>query len=148
MIRILTLCTLCFATEALACAPPPMAELEIHLAAVNAERSQAGRPPLALSPDLSSIAQGHACDMARRGYFSHTSPDGQSMMDRARRAGASGLCAMGENIAQGQSDVPTVVASWMRSPGHRRNILDPEFRLVGFGRGPDAHWVQVFAAPC
>lgn len=148
MIRTLSFCTLIVAAPALACTDPPMAELEIHLAALNAERAKAGRPPLALSPDLSRIAQAHACDMARRGYFSHTAPDGQTMTDRGRRAGMPGLCAMGENIAQGQSDVPTVVASWMRSPGHRRNILDAEFRLVGFGRGPGAHWVQVFAAPC
>ena len=136
------------AAPALACTAPPPIELEIHLAAVNAERAKAGRAALALSPELARVAQAHACDMARRGYFSHTSPDGRGMMERTRRAGLTGLCAVGENIAQGQSDVPTVVAGWMRSPGHRRNILDSDFVLVGFGRGPGPNWVQLFAARC
>ncbi len=148
MIRVLMVLSSLSGGAALACTPPPQVELDIQLAAVNAERTSSGRAALVLSPELSAVAQAHACDMARRGYFSHTAPDGQSMMDRARRAGISGVCAMGENIAKGQPDVPSVVAGWMRSPGHRRNILDAEFRLAGFGRGPDAHWVQVFAAPC
>ncbi len=136
------------ATPALACPAPPLVEQEIHLAAVNAERAQHGRPALRLSSELSAVAQAHACNMAQRGFFSHTSPDGRGMMDRARRAGISGICAMGENIARGQRDVPGVVAGWMRSPGHRRNILDRDYALVGFGRAPGPNWVQVFAAPC
>ncbi len=131
-----------------ACPTPPQIELEIHLASVNAERRKAGRRALSLAPELSRVAQAHACDMARRGYFSHTSPDGRGMMDRARRAGVTGYCAMGENIAKGQPDVPSAMASWMRSPGHRRNILDAGYTAAGFGRGPGAHWVQVFAAEC
>ncbi len=148
MIRALFLFCLLLATPLLACPTPPAAELEIHLAAVNAERRKAGRAPMTLSPALNAIAQAHACDMAQRGFFSHTTPEGAGMMDRARRAGSTDLCTLGENIARGQRDVPTVMDSWMRSPGHRRNILDRRFRIAGFGRGPDAHWVQVFAAQC
>ena len=136
------------AAPALACPMPPLEELEIHLAAVNAERARSGRAALMLDPALSQVAQAHACDMSRRGYFSHTSPDGRSMMARARRAGISGYCAMGENIAQGQSDVPTAMASWLRSDGHRRNILDRGFTHAGFGRAPGAYWVQLFAGAC
>ncbi|TVS00219.1 MAG: CAP domain-containing protein [Rhodobacteraceae bacterium] len=136
------------AAHALACTMPPQAELEIHLAAVNAERARAGRAALVLDPALSQIAQAHACDMARRGYLSHTSPDGRSMMGRARQAGLSGYCTMGENIAQGQSDVPTAMGSWLRSDGHRRNILDRAFTHAGFGRAPGAYWVQLYAGAC
>lgn len=143
---ILLLCA--FALPAWACPAPPMAELEIHLAAVNAERRRAGRAPLSLSSELSRVAQAHACDMAQRGYFSHTSPDGRSMADRTNRAGLPRLCAMGENIARGQRDVPSVMAGWMRSSGHRRNILDRDFTLVGFGRADGPNWVQVFARAC
>lgn len=148
--RAISFClALCFgATPTLACTAPPVPELEIHLASVNAERARAGRPALVLDPELSALAQAHACDMARRGYFSHTSPEGRGMMDRARRAGLSGYCAMGENIAQGQQDVPSVMGSWMRSAGHRRNILSGDFSHAGFGRGSGAHWVQLFAGRC
>lgn len=148
LFRVICLMACLNGASALACTAPPPVELEIHLAAVNAERAKAGRAALQLSPELVRVAQTHACDMAQRRYFSHTSPDGRGMMDRARRAGLTGLCAIGENIAQGQPDVPTVVAGWMRSPGHRRNILDSDFGIVGFGRGPGPNWVQLFAAPC
>jgi uncharacterized protein YkwD len=40
------------------------------------------------------------------------------------------------------------MASWLRSAGHRRNILDGDFTHVGFGRAPGAHWVQLFAGTC
>ncbi|TVP98620.1 MAG: CAP domain-containing protein [Roseinatronobacter sp.] len=140
------LCTL--ALPAWACPAPPVAELEIHLAAVNDERRRAGRAPLALSPELGRVAQAHACDMAQRGYFSHTSQDGRSVSDRINRAGLPRLCTMGENIARGQRDVPSVMAGWMRSSGHRRNILDRDFTLVGFGRADGPNWVQLFARPC
>lgn len=129
MLRILAVCSALASGPSLACTAPPQIELDIHLATVNAERAKSGRAPLAQSPDLNALAQAHACDMARRGYFSHTSPDGRSMMDRARRAGIGGICTMGENIARAPRDVPSVVASWMRSPGHRRNILDAACRL-------------------
>ena len=149
MLRYLGVISLCaLALPAWACPAPPMAELEIHLAAVNAERRRAGRAPLSLSPELGRVAQAHACDMAKRGYFSHTSPDGRSMAERTNRAGLPRLCAMGENIARGQRDVPSVMAGWMRSSGHRRNILDRDFTLVGFGRADGPNWVQVFARAC
>ena len=149
MLRYLGILSLCaFALPIWACPAPPVAELEIHLAAVNAERRRAGRAPLSLSPELGRVAQAHACDMAKRGYFSHTSQDGRSMSDRANRAGLPRLCAMGENIARGQRDVPSVMDGWMRSAGHRRNILDSDFSLVGFGRADGPNWVQLFARPC
>ena len=136
------------AGPALACPAPPMAEMEIHLRAVNTERAKSGRVALTLSPDLNAVAQAHACDMAQRGYFSHTTPEGRDMIQRGQRAGLTGICAMGENIARGQKDVPAVMAGWMRSTGHRRNILNSEYRVVGFGRGPGPTWVQVFAVVC
>ena len=149
MVRLATLILLgLWAGPVLACPAPPLAEMEIHLSVINAERAKAGRAGLALSPDLNAVAQAHACDMARRSYFSHTTPEGRDMVARVQRAGVTGLCAMGENIARGQRDVPSVVGGWMRSAGHRRNILDANYTVVGFGRGPGPTWVQVFAAAC
>ena len=146
MLRLVLLCLL-LTPPALACAPPHPTEVEIHLARVNSERAKQGRRPLTLAPDLSQVAQAHACDMTRRGYFSHTSPNGRGMMDRMRAAGLSQYCTVGENIAQGQRDVPTVMDGWMRSSGHRRNILAADFTHIGFGTsGP--HWVQLFGGAC
>jgi uncharacterized protein YkwD len=149
MLRALALICLCLpGLPALACPAPTAPEIEAHLSALNAERARAGRPALAHAPDLGRAAQAHACDMARRGYFSHTSPGGQDMVARARNAGATGYCMIGENIAQGHRDIPTVIASWMRSAGHRRNILDGSYTHVGLGLAPGPVWVQVFAGPC
>lgn len=144
--RSLALILILLSTPAMACDPVGTTEAEVHLGAINAARAQSGLAPLALDPQLSARAQSHACDMARRGYFDHTAPDGTGLMDRAR--GLTGYCAFAENIARGQQDIPTVMAIWLRSPGHRANLLDPGLTHVGLGRAAGAHWVQVFAGPC
>ncbi|MGY6706479.1 CAP domain-containing protein [Roseinatronobacter sp.] len=134
--------------HALACPVPVNDELRIHLDALNRERDRAGMARVTLSPELTRIAQDHACDMSRRGYFSHDSPDGAGMMDRLANAQIQGICRAAENIAKGQRDVPHVMRVWLQSSGHRRNILDQRLTLVGFGRAPGPYWVQLFAAPC
>ncbi len=133
---------------AAACTLPDARHLSQHLAAVNTTRSDSGLPPLGLSDALTREAQAHACDMAARGYFSHTSPDGTSMDDRLRRARLPGTCRGAENIARGQADIPAVMRSWMGSAGHRRNLLDGRLTQVGFGLGTGNIWVQLFAGPC
>lgn len=135
-------------TSAAACTPPDARHLSQHLAAVNAVRSDSGLGALTLSDPLTREAQAHACDMAKRGYFSHTSPDGGTMEDRLRRARLTGMCRGAENIARGQADINAVMHSWMGSTGHRRNLLDNRLSQVGFGLGPGNIWVQLFAGPC
>ncbi|MGY6549708.1 MAG: CAP domain-containing protein [Roseinatronobacter sp.] len=144
----LALAELALARPALACQPPSTEAMQAHLDAVNAERARARLPQMVHSPVLSRMAQAHACDMARRGFFGHTSPDGGNLADRARQAGLRGRCYLGENIAQGQRDLSRVIADWMRSPGHRANILNRDYRQVGFGYATGARWVQVFASNC
>lgn len=119
-----------------------------HLDAVNSARAQAGVPSLVLDERLSAQAQAHACDMGRRGYFSHTSPEGEGMMQRLARAALGGMCRGAENIAKGQRDIASAMRSWMGSQGHRRNLLDPRLTHVGFGLGDGRHWVQLFAGRC
>lgn len=131
-----------------ACAPVGSTEAGVHLATINAARADAGLPPVALDAGLSRMAHDHACDMAARGYFDHTAPDGSGLFDRATRAGLSGFCQLAENIARGQQDIPTVMAIWLRSPGHRANLLDAGLTHVGLGRAPGPHWVQVFGGQC
>jgi uncharacterized protein YkwD len=120
------------------------------LARVNAARKKAGAPPLRSNSRLDQAAQRHAEDMLARGYFAHESPEGKTVRDRARAAGYDWR-NIGENVAEGQFSVDEVMDTWLRSPGHRRNILDPHFKELGVGlargRSGDTYrvvWVQVF----
>jgi uncharacterized protein YkwD len=89
-------------------------------------------------------------------FLSHDDPGtGKSPTDRIRDAGylpsSNGWCT-GENIAWGQSSAAAVVNWWMNSPGHRANILKPEFMHLGVGvtlgaleewRGRYSNWDRV-----
>uniref|UniRef100_UPI002018259A CAP domain-containing protein n=1 Tax=Streptomyces sp. I05A-00742 TaxID=2732853 RepID=UPI002018259A len=110
------------------------------VALVNAERAKAGCRPLRADARLTSLAQSMSDDMARRDFFDHTDPDGRSPWDRAVRRGIKNLG--GENIARGHPDPHTVVDAWMRSAGHRQNILNCDYRSLGVGvnRGPGGPW--------
>jgi uncharacterized protein YkwD len=102
------------------------------LARVNAERRKAGARPLRANARLDQAAQRHAEDMLARDYFAHESPEGKTVRDRAKAAGYDWRM-IGENIASGQFSVEEVMDTWMNSPGHRRNILEPGFRELGIG---------------
>lgn len=123
------------------------------LAAVNEVRRKAGAPPLKMNRDLQEAAQAHAQDMLARGYFAHESPSGTTVRERARKAGYDWR-TIGENIAEGQTSVDEVMKTWMNSPGHRANILNPPFRELGVGlvigqaRNGEYRviWVQNFGA--
>jgi uncharacterized protein YkwD len=113
---------------------------EAVLCLVNRERAAHGEGPLKLNEDLDQAAQGHSESMASGGYFEHSGPEGGSFVSRLRAAGylhGSNLTYdVGENIAWGslQDATPSaIVAAWMASPGHRANILNPEFRDIGIG---------------
>ncbi|KOX05981.1 CAP domain-containing protein [Streptomyces sp. NRRL B-3648] len=107
---------------------------------VNEERAKAGRSPLAANSSLTRLAESFSDDMAARGFFDHTDPDGRTPWDRAASAGITELG--GENIARGQADAAAVMQSWMNSPGHRANILNPDFKTLGVGVhfGPGGPW--------
>jgi uncharacterized protein YkwD len=122
------------------------------LAVVNAERQRAGRRPLTANARLDHAAQRHAADMLARNYFAHESPEGYTVRERAKDAGYDWQ-AIGENIAEGQTSVAEVMTTWMHSPGHRRNILDRDFKELGVGlafgksgSGYRVKWVQAFGA--
>ncbi|WUS99486.1 CAP domain-containing protein [Streptomyces sp. NBC_00708] len=115
------------------------------LALVNEERGKVGCSPVTASSSLTSLAQNFSDDMAARGFFDHTDPDGRSPWDRADAAGVSGLG--GENIARGQADAEAVMDAWMNSDGHRANILNCDYKTLGvgvhFGAG-GPWWTQDF----
>lgn len=111
-----------------------------------------GRQPLSVDSRLDAAAQRHADDMLARSYFAHRDPDGKTVRERARDGGFD-WSAIGENIAEGQQSVKEVMESWMRSAGHRENILDRRYTRTGvglaLGRDPKTGeyrilWVQTF----
>lgn len=111
--------------------------LDLH----NKERSERRLDSLALDIKLCEYAQVHAERMAEKGRLVHS-----SMSDLAVVAGNGNV---GENIAWGQESEAEATETWMRSPGHRQNILSKRFKRVGFGMKKDKkgrpYWCAVFA---
>jgi len=102
----------------------------------NLERIKNGLPPLIWDADICRMARTHSENMAQQRYFSHVTPDGLRLRDRARAAGILRYSVLGENIAynQGYADPGALaVERWMLSPKHRANILSPEFRAMAIG---------------
>lgn len=118
------------------------------IALVNSERAAAGCGPLKEDAQLRTAAQGHSDDMAKRDFFSHTNPDGA---DPGKRTAAAGYrwSTYGENIAMGQQTPQQVMDAWMKSQGHRENILNCSFKDIGVGIHQGAGgpwWTQNFGA--
>ncbi len=98
---------------------------------VNQERTSRGIPALSYNPRLQGIAREHSQDMFERGYFSHYSPEGKTVADRAEAAGID-YQVIGENLAY----APTLALAHqglMNSPGHRANILSTDYHQIGIG---------------
>lgn len=116
---------------------------------VNEVREARGLPPLSWDGRLAEAAQMHAEDMARRNYFSHESPEGETFRDRFARVGytprslsdgkSETIVWGGENLflyagpPEASAIVGEAISGWMNSPGHRENILRREFALTGVG---------------
>jgi len=102
----------------------------------NVVRVQNGLPPLAWDGDVCRMARIHSESMSRRQYFSHVTPEGLRLRDRAREVGILRYVVLGENIAynQGYEDPGAfAVERWMASEKHRANILSTEFRAMAIG---------------
>ncbi|MFC7195197.1 CAP domain-containing protein [Halosimplex aquaticum] len=139
-------------------------EREIH-ERVNEIRRNRSLPPLSYSEDLAEIAAYYSNEMAVEEFFAHTSPDGQTLLDRYERFGYD--CRIergggepvtgGENLAYTYAYTPVetevgvvsyggnetriargIVRGWMNSPGHRENLLRPYWEREGVGAVLDA----------
>ena len=99
---------------------------------VNMYRISHGLKPLVADAQLTAAAQGHAKAMAKSDCFAHVCPNGTDLTDRLVRAGYPYRVAA-ENIAAGMERPKDVVDSWIKSRGHRRNILLSEATEVGAG---------------
>lgn len=129
-----------------ACTQPQGAEAmaKATLAAINTARSERGMAPLTPDARLTSAAQSHACDSAKRGRMGHQGSDGSTLADRVQREGYR-YRNIAENVALGYPDPAAVVQGWMGSTGHRKNILTRNARDAGIGlalgRDGALHWV-------
>ena len=115
-------------------AAPPASEREaelrlLHL--VNRDRQRSGLGPLTESPELAALARTHAADMRDHAFFAHVSPRAGSLAERARAAGIR-YRRLAENIAVDR-DVDAAETALLHSPGHRLNLLSPDFTQVGVG---------------
>jgi uncharacterized protein YkwD len=112
--------------------PSTRPDLEAQmLELVNQERAKEGLPPLKADPEMTAVARAHSRDMFARGYFSHYTPEGKDPFDRMRRANVKFITA-GENLALGQT-LRICHEGLMNSPGHRANILRPQYGRLGIG---------------
>lgn len=105
------------------------------LYAVNRERAAAGAPALEWEPRLAEVAFRHSSRMVEAGFFSHRDPRYGEPAGRLTRAGIRWRSS-GENIhkSKGHADpVRIALSDWMKSSGHRRNILDAGFTHTGVG---------------
>ncbi len=109
------------------------------LCLINNQRAAAGLAALRESSALDAAAASHSADMVAGNYFDHVAPTGLGLVDQIVAVGyatVGTLRDLGENIATGVDALATpasTVATWMASPGHRDNILDPRFTDTGVG---------------
>jgi uncharacterized protein YkwD len=117
------------------------AEIEM-LRLVNQERALQGLSELVIDEALREVARAHSADMFQRGYFGHIDPDGITPFTRMQAGGVLFILA-GENLAL----APTVSIAHqglMDSPGHRENILRPQYGRIGIGAVRDNRYGIMF----
>ena len=112
---------------------------EAVFAMTNDLRRRHGLPVFLKDESCRDAARGHSADMFTRNYFDHADPDGRSVKERL--PGNPAIRLWGENIWTGRGYDPrqiqhlakVIMAGWMNSPGHRKNILSPEYTHLGVG---------------
>jgi|SoiMethySBSTD1v2_1073268.scaffolds.fasta_scaffold123983_2 uncharacterized protein YkwD len=106
----------------------------------NAERQASGLRFLMWDESLARLARFHSRNMAEDHFFSHRSPDGEMVDDRANKLGIVKWIGIGENIAylNGYADPATIaVGKWMKSPLHKQNILNGQWQASAIGAAID-----------
>lgn len=138
------------------CAPaPPAVSAPISVstdctALVNSHRSAAGLAPVTFDKRVTTAAEAHSVEQAQRNKMTHTGADGSNAGQRISRLGYS-WSTWAENVAAGQPNCTSVVAAWMNSSGHRKNILNPSMVHIGVGAvkatNGTIYWTMDLAAP-
>ncbi len=120
----------------------------------NEVRKKNGFATLTWDNSLRDVARGHSADMLVRNYFSHETPEGGTFAQRIKAGYRSPFAAAGENIWMSKNRPATdfrqlariIVDNWMSSPGHRSNLLNPQFTDIGVGVATNGAEIQVTQA--
>ncbi len=130
----------------------PDLEQQIHQS-VNLQRRANDRKALEWDDTLANLARAHSEDMAKRGYFKHVNPEGETPMNRLNQAGYNKCRLVGENIYQNnlysravtekkrttydwnsmETITATTLKGWMDGDSHRENILQNDYTQEGVG---------------
>lgn len=122
--------------------PGVTSEMQQMLSLINSERAKVGAAALKFDSALNNMALTKAKDMVAKNYFSHTSPTYGSPFDMMKQFGITYRYA-GENLA-GNSSVSAAHTALMNSPGHRANILNVNYNLIGIGIQPSSTYGKIF----
>ena len=121
--------------------------------AINNQREHAGAAHLIWSESLADAAREQSVNMMQRGFFSHVDPMRGDLVARLQARGIPWL-RCGENLFTEKGHIEpvwTAVVEWMHSPGHKQNLLQPEFTHsgVGIARSSEARYymTQIFTRP-
>ncbi|KAJ1795184.1 hypothetical protein LPJ59_004390 [Coemansia sp. RSA 2399] len=117
--------------------------LNTMLSSLNSIRALAGKSPVTLNSELSTIAQAHSAYQASVNTMTHSDPSGE--LGSRLSADSISWTAAAENIAWNQQDVASVMLAWTNSPGHYANMIG-DYTEVGFGVS-DLYWTQDFINP-
>jgi len=133
--------------------PPSLTDLELSLhKRINAQRTSRGLKPLRQNDELRRVARYYSRQMSEKGFFSHTDPEGKTMVDRVRAADIT-YSMLAENLASNvnaKDPLGMAETGWMKSKGHRNNILHPDLTESGIGIwrvGRSYHFTQLFLRP-
>ncbi len=118
---------------------------------VNIEREKRGISAVVFDDKLNKAAKIRSDETAV--LYSHTRPNGQSCFTILDYVGITNVAAA-ENIAAGYKSPAAVVAGWMNSTGHRKNILNSAYKKMGIGytyvksgdMGYSDFWAQLFTS--
>jgi uncharacterized YkwD family protein len=121
-------------------------ELEV-INLVNKEREKHNLKPLEIDMKVSQLARQKSEDMRDKNYFDHTSPTYGKPCDHMKKEGVK-YKYCGENIAAGYKTPEEVMEGWLKSKGHRENILNSDYTHIGVGYAEGGtygtYWTQQF----
>lgn len=109
-------------------------EEQAFLVLVNDFRAENGLEPLVLSQTLSVAAEHHSRDSALENLTGHTGSDGSTAKQRLVAHGYTYDTYWAENVFAGDDKAAEAFKWWENSPGHRRNMLDPNYVAIGIDR--------------